>query len=199
MGEDSRVVRTKKAIKESFITLLGMKEIDAITVKDIAHYANVDRKTVYNYYPGVYALIEEIEDDFANSMVEHAKFMQSIDVLENPDEYINTIKDEIIKNLSRYKDFLNAQEDSNLLLKLTKIIETNVEANLVASLSKSGVEPVIYNVNLCATFIIDGMIGVCRNCLKGLEKDPERVIKDVVTLALYGTGGVFKGIPKKVA
>ena len=93
MGEDSRVVRTKKAIKDGFITLLGIKEIDSITVKDIAAYANVDRKTVYNYYPGVYALIEEIEDDFAKSMAEHSKFMQSINVIENPDEYISMIKD----------------------------------------------------------------------------------------------------------
>jgi AcrR family transcriptional regulator len=197
MGEDSRVIRTKKAIKKSFITLLGMKDIDSITVKDIAHYANVDRKTVYNYYPGVYALIEEIEEDFAVSMAEHAKFMQSIDILENPDEYVEVIKDEIIKNLVRYKDFLNAQQDSNLLLKLTKIIETNVEANLVACLRKAGIEPAIYNVKLCATFIIDGMIGVCRNCIKRLENDPGRVIKDVITLALYGTSGLVKGIPQK--
>ena len=197
MGEDSRVVRTKKAIKDGFITLLGIKEIDSITVKDIAAYANVDRKTVYNYYPGVYALIEEIEDDFAKTMAEHSKFMQSINVIENPDEYISMIKDEIIKNLVRYKDFLNAQEGSNLLLKLTKIIEKNVEANLLANLRKSGKEPIVYNVRLCATFIIDGMIGVCRNCINALEKDPERFIKDVATLALYGTGGIFLGIPKK--
>lgn len=197
MGVDSRVIRTKKAIKKSFITLLGMKDIDSITVKDIAHYANVDRKTVYNYYPGVYALIEEIEEDFAASMAEHAKFMQSIDILENPDEYVEVIKDEIIKNLVRYKEFLNAQQDSNLLSKLTKIIETNVEANLIASLRKAGVEPAIYNVKLCTTFIIDGMIGVCRNCIKVLENDPGRVIKDVITLALYGTSGLVKGIPQK--
>ena len=196
MAEDSRVVRTKKAIKNGFIALLGKKEMDSITVKDIAEYANVDRKTVYNYYPGVYALIEEIEEDFAKTMREHSKFMQSINFLDNPIDYIKTIKDEVVTSLVKYKDFLNAQEGSNLLMKLTKIIEKNVETSLMANLRKAGKEPAYYNVKLCATFIIDGMIGVCRNCLKALENDPERFIKDVTTLSLYGTGGIFLGIPK---
>ncbi len=197
MAEDSRVVRTKKAIKEGFIALLGKKEIDSITVKDIAEYANVDRKTVYNYYPGVYALIEEIEEDFSKTMQEHAKFMQSINVLDNPIEYIKVIKDEVVTNLVKYKDFLNAQEGSNLLMKLTQIIEKNVETSLINNLRKAGKEPAIYNVRLCATFIIDGMIGVCRNCIKALENDPERFIKDITTLAIYGADGIFLGIPKE--
>ncbi len=197
MAEDSRVTRTKRAIKDGFISLLGKKDIDSITVKDIAEAANVDRKTVYNYYPGVYALIDEVEDDFAKTMAEHAKLMQTINIVDNPLDFIGTIKDDIINNLKRYKDFLNAQEDSNILMKLTRIIEKNVEKSLMDSLRKAGKEPMFYTIKLTATFITDGMIGVCRNCLNGLEKNPDHFINSLAILALYGAGGYFFGLPKK--
>ena len=126
MAIDSRIIRTKKAIKSGFIFLLSEKPIDSITVKDIAEAAHVDRKTVYNYYPGVYALIEEIEDDFAKSMAQTTKFIQKYDVFTQPEEFFTMVKEDIISNLRQYKDFLNAQEDSNLLMKLTRIMENNI-------------------------------------------------------------------------
>ena len=60
---DRRVVKTKKAIKNAFAQLLTEKEINDITISDIAEYADVNRKTFYNYYAGVYAVVDEIEND----------------------------------------------------------------------------------------------------------------------------------------
>ena len=196
MAEDSRVVKTKRAITDGFIKLLGEKDIDSITVKDIADKAGVDRKTVYNYYPGVYALIDEIEDDFAKTMVEHASIFKKVDVLNNPLEFFQAVKEDVINNLQKYKDFLNAQEGSNILYKLTNIVEKNVEKNLIESMKKNGKEINPLKVKLCAIFLTDGMIGCCRNRMTRLEDNPDRFIKDVGTLALYGTAGIFVGIPK---
>jgi len=61
--QDRRVVRTRKAIRNSFIKLLSEKEIDKITIKEIADGADVDRKTVYNYYNGIYEILDEIENE----------------------------------------------------------------------------------------------------------------------------------------
>ncbi len=58
---DKRVVKTKKAIRNALMKLLVDKEFDKITVKEIAQIAQVDRKTVYNYYTGVMEIFEEIE------------------------------------------------------------------------------------------------------------------------------------------
>ena len=45
---DRRVVKTKKAIRNAFAKLLSEKELDKITMKDIAEEANINRKTLYN-------------------------------------------------------------------------------------------------------------------------------------------------------
>lgn len=194
MAIDSRIIRTKKAIKSGFIFLLSEKPIDSITVKDIAEAAHVDRKTVYNYYPGVYALIEEIEDDFAKSMAQTTKFIQKYDVFTQPEEFFTMVKEDIISNLRQYKDFLNAQEDSNLLMKLTRIMENNIALCIIDSIKKKGYEPNINNVKLCATFITCGMINVCRNCMNKFEQNIDRFIRDNTNLVLYGISGVFFGI-----
>ena len=66
--QDRRVLRTRKAIRNSFIRLLSEKELDKITIKEVADGADVDRKTVYNYYSGVYAILDEIENELVSSL-----------------------------------------------------------------------------------------------------------------------------------
>lgn len=60
MGQDKRVVRTKRALTQALFTLLGEKEFQRITVTELARRAGVDRKTFYLHYQSV----EEILEDF---------------------------------------------------------------------------------------------------------------------------------------
>lgn len=60
--EDPRVLRTRQLIREAFSTLLQKKEFDAITIKDIAQRASINRATFYAHYEDKYALLEEITE-----------------------------------------------------------------------------------------------------------------------------------------
>ena len=51
---DRRVVRTKRAIRNAFAALLSVKDVDDITVRELADAADISRKTFYNYYSGIY-------------------------------------------------------------------------------------------------------------------------------------------------
>ena len=66
--EERRVRKTKRAIRNAFAALLAEKDVNQITVKDIADRADINRKTFYNHYRGVYQVMDEIEnsivDDF---------------------------------------------------------------------------------------------------------------------------------------
>ena len=63
--QDRRVQRTKKSIRNAFLQLLAEKELEKISVKEIADCADVDRKTVYNYYTGVYDILDDLESELA--------------------------------------------------------------------------------------------------------------------------------------
>ena len=60
---DRRIVKTKRAIKNAFIKLLSEKDFNDITVKNIADEADIDRKTLYNHYNGIYEIRDELEND----------------------------------------------------------------------------------------------------------------------------------------
>ncbi|WP_432665534.1 TetR-like C-terminal domain-containing protein [Wukongibacter baidiensis] len=60
---DRRVRRTKKVLKETFISLLQKKDIHRITVKEISDIADVNRSTFYNYYTDVYDMLDKLENE----------------------------------------------------------------------------------------------------------------------------------------
>ena len=78
---DLRVIKTKRAIHTAFAELLTEKDMDDITVTDIASRAIINRKTFYNNYRGVYELVDELENEVIRTF---DTAMQEIDFVENP-------------------------------------------------------------------------------------------------------------------
>ncbi len=60
---------TKKAIKETFITLLEEHHLSDITVKDIVEKCEINRNTFYYHYQDIPALIDEIVKEEAESII----------------------------------------------------------------------------------------------------------------------------------
>ena len=53
-------LRTKNAIRRSFVELLAERPFDKISVRDIAERSEVTRNTFYYYYTDIYALAEDV-------------------------------------------------------------------------------------------------------------------------------------------
>ena len=66
-------LRTKNAIRRSFVELLAERPFDKISVRDIAERSEVTRNTFYYYYTDIYALTEDVFES------EVEKLSESID------------------------------------------------------------------------------------------------------------------------
>jgi len=64
MGEDLRVVKTKRAIESAMEKLLTARPFEAITVQAILNEALVNRKTFYSHYRDKYDLMRKMADSF---------------------------------------------------------------------------------------------------------------------------------------
>lgn len=73
---DRRVAKTKKAIRNAFAKLLSEKNINDITIQDIADTADINRKTFYNYYSNIYQIVDEIENEIVTAF---SKAIQDVD------------------------------------------------------------------------------------------------------------------------
>lgn len=58
---DLRIVKTRKLIRESFMTLRRGQPLSKVKVVELCSLAMINKTTFYKYYPDVYALSEELD------------------------------------------------------------------------------------------------------------------------------------------
>ena len=97
---DRRVLRTKKAIRSALLQLTLEKDIEKITIKEIAERADVDRKTVYNYYNGIFDILGEIENELLANFEREAKTLVSV---YDPKQYFLAVARLINQDLEMYE------------------------------------------------------------------------------------------------
>lgn len=66
--EDRRVKYTKKAIKDSFLSLFESKPLEKISVTEICTNADINRGTFYSHYSDPYDLKEKLEAEFIEAI-----------------------------------------------------------------------------------------------------------------------------------
>lgn len=72
---DKRVLRTKKCIHDTFISLLMTQDVKKITVKQLADAAGINRKTFYTYYTDIEDLFLQLQNSLVNKLAaEFCKF-----------------------------------------------------------------------------------------------------------------------------
>ncbi len=101
---DRRVIKTKKAIRNAFITLLAQKDYNSISIKDIADVADVDRKTVYNYYAGIYEIREELENDLIILWKDAIQQLDFKNHISNPQRIFEILTEIIDSNFELYSN-----------------------------------------------------------------------------------------------
>jgi AcrR family transcriptional regulator len=88
---DSRVLKTKAAIRDAYLRLLEQKDADLITVTDVALAADVDRKTIYNYYIGSDAILDELENELVSSISTSIREKDLVRFIRDPFGFLDAI------------------------------------------------------------------------------------------------------------
>lgn len=61
--EDLRIIKTRKALKETFLDMRREMPLEKIRVRELCKRALVNKSTFYNHYEDIYQLSEEMEND----------------------------------------------------------------------------------------------------------------------------------------
>ena len=169
---DRRVIKTKRAIRNAFAALIAEKDLNDITIKDISDVADINRKTVYNYYGGIHEILDEIENELVSSF---EKVIQEIDFprnLENPNKIFETLTDVINEDMEFY---------SQLMLKIR--VKQTLAQRLPADKKK---------IELIADFITSGMLSAYQSWFNsGREQPIAEFSKEVSVLVFSGVNGLI--------
>lgn len=134
---DLRVVRSKKMIKEAFLELIAEKGYKNVTIKDIADRAMVNRKTFYNRYESIDALLQEILNETASMiLVNSAQFSDHADHNGSCIDLYDEIRNFLV-NLNNNKKTLNILFNDISGFELNRQIETGIQSYVMERLAEN--------------------------------------------------------------
>ena len=182
---DRRVIKTKRAIKNALMHLLNDRDINDITISDIAAQADINRKTFYNYYSGVHEVIDEMEDEIISHVDEALTDIDFIDNLENPYLIFEKLTSVISTDMDTFGYLLGMNTNVGLLSKMVDLLKAKV---------KSVILPVVeldeLRLNLMLEFMITGMVAVFKRWFNSDRRASiDEISRQMNILAFKGLNG----------
>ncbi len=185
---DRRIVKTKKAIYSAFAQLLLKKDVNTITIKDIADKADINRKTFYNYYTGIYELIEEIENKILYSFEQALMDVNITEALHNPNRLFNELTDIINQDIDFYGHLMRMENNSSLVVKLVGALKSKAKEIISR---QTRLTPEMLDIVL--DFVVSGMMKVYQNWFNSdRSQSIEDFSKTVSTLTFRGINGILE-------
>jgi len=186
---DRRIAKTKKSIKRAFAYLLSQKDLNDITITDIANVADINRKTFYTYYAGIYDVIEDIEDEIADIFEETTKNLHVHDFLENPHKVLHHLDQIVNQDLEYYGNLVRMKGNSSLNTKIVKILKARIEAEFLKEYPQKDPE----KVSVVMDFIFSGVVETFRIWFSAERKIPISELSEIIEkITFSGLKGFLK-------
>ncbi len=184
---DRRVIKTKKAIRIAFARLLSEKDINDITVSDIAELADINRKTFYNYYSGIYKVIDEIENDIVNTFGNVLGEINYKDELKDPYSIFEKLTSIINTDMDFYGHFFTMNGNTNMLTKIVSLLKEKTKAEMI---SQTGADETMAEMAL--TYMLYGMFAVFQTWFNSDRKQSIEELSEMIsTMCFSGLNGIL--------
>ncbi len=169
--EDRRVRRTKKLLTQALTSLLAVKQINEITVKELTDVADINRGTFYLYYRDVFDMLARIEDEL---FAEFDELVEPID-LENgtvtPKAVLVDVFEFVEENQEMCRVLLSANGDMNFLHRLNEVLREKY-LQIWKTLPKRSADEFDYRYS----FMVFGCAGMLREWVnQGCRESAQRM------------------------
>ena len=185
--KDSRIQRTKAAIRSAYLRLLGQKSASEITVTDVAQAADVDRKTVYNYYEGAAAILDELENELVALVGKAIKESDFLRCLRDPFGFLQAVTNAFDAHADLSEPLVHGNKQSHVLQKLADAC-----SGRISSLLSDQVQPNQRQyAKLYADFLTNGIVSVYRDWIATDMQQPLEEIAKQISLLLKNGMAAF--------
>ncbi len=184
---DRRVIKTKRAIHMAFASLLSEKELNDITVRDIADRADINRKTFYNYYAGVYAVLDEIEDEVIGTLEDALGGTDFREATSHPEQIFEKLTAIINTDLDFYGHLMSMQGNVSLITKTVKLLKQKTREAMLLQLPVKEEK-----VDILLDYTFSGMLTVYQQWFNSDRSQSIEDISEILSeLCFNGLNGVL--------
>jgi AcrR family transcriptional regulator len=155
---DKRIVKTKNSVKTAFMELMFEKDINSITISDIAGKAQINRSTFYLHYKDVYAVLTDIENDVSTKISYCFEQFDANHVYESICNLFNNLTN-TLDEMQTVKKFILYSSHSKVILEQLKAMF--VDKAMVAFMNTNvdvDREKLYYGLSFIASGIIDAYL-----------------------------------------
>ncbi len=171
---DRRAQKTRKALCDALCEILSEKQLNKVTVQEIADMADVNRVTFYKHFLDVYDLYENIEKD---TLVELGLLMLQLEDLSAEQRFSHIIK-YVSENRPVFMMIFSSNATDQLRSKLSSIIE-GVFRQVQTEKNKADIKD--KEIEYISCYRAFGSLAVISKWVRGGFKEPEDFIVKAVS------------------
>ena len=191
---DRRIIKTKRAIRNAFAKLMVEKDINDITVVELAETADINRKTFYNYYSGVYQVVEDIENDISTSYERLLGKVEFKEYMNAPYSLFERFSQLINMDPEFFGYLLTMNGNINLI---TRIMRLLIDKTCEVMVAQIDVEQ--EKAEIMISFVLSGMLSVYQRWFNSDRTVPiEEVTQLISTMSFNGINGALESGSQKL-
>ena len=179
---DRQVIKTKHAIFKAFVELLNEKDVNQITITDIAKKANINRKTFYNYYSDAYEVMEEIENLTVEAFINNMGTVEFTNMADFLTEIFIKFTETVNKDLEFFNLLFKTNNRSFLIVKIVEALKEYVQKRIEESNELD-----IPRFEVVSNFYLSGVLSVYMNWfMNNYDQSIEEISALLTELVLHG-------------
>lgn len=140
---DLRIVKTKKAVRASFLELRKKNPLEKIKVRDICKLALINPSTFYDHYTDVFALSDELENETLAQCF--SDFQNKDKLFSDPQCFLESFPEALRQNKESLSLLFHGRESAffpkweRLLLDYYHNMDNSFEANILLNFVLGGI------------------------------------------------------------
>ena len=178
---DRRIAKTKRAIYSAFAELLSERELDDITIRDIVDIADINRKTFYNYYSGIYALLDEIENSIVQTFESALGETDFREAVNNPKIVFEKLTAIINSNLEFYGHLISMKSNASLITKIVDLLKEKTREAVIKQLPD-----IEKKADIILDFVFSGMLSVYQSWFLSENRPSIESVSETISLLCFG-------------
>lgn len=182
---DARVRKTRRALADAILELASHRDVDELTVSEVAAAAGISRITFYRHADSPGQLLCRVLTDELDALRERGTTM----AVERRDAVFREVLIALARHLESYEPIYRESTNS-VTPALSMLLTEHVEHSLLALIDESATTPGTWHANQCfvrrasAAHLAHGIVGLLEAWLdESAPRDPELLLIAIDELA----------------